>query len=200
MRKVFITVGLLPFIVGSALASEPGQSPSSQDTTPVENPEPLQYSEVVEVAGTTKHELYSRASLWFAETFNSANDVLQLKDESEGRLVGKGVIWYEPKGITGSEPIRGPVRFTTKVSVKDGRYKYEFCDFMHEGNPAATYGAISFGLVTTSSTAPKVGVGASKGWRVKKWNEIKATIDTHVAALVLSLKAAMAAGAAEDDW
>jgi len=174
------------FLILAAAPAGPSKAPAE--------PEPIRYSEVVDVPGATQQELYSRAELWFAEAFQSANDVLQLEDESEGRLVAKAAIWYEPKSMIGSDGIRGPIRFMGKVSAKDGRFKYEFSEFVHEGTQAG------FGLITTSAAAPKIIWGSGKGWREKKWNEIKATIDAHVALLIVSLKAAMGGSAADDDW
>lgn len=85
------------------------------------------YTEVVEVQGKTADQLYSSAREWFADTFNSANDVLQMDDPVAGKLIGKGFfnIVVTAKTGFGSTPIILPVTFTMKVFVKDSVYKYE---------------------------------------------------------------------------
>ena len=46
----------------------------------------ITYSEVVKVDGN-KDELYSRAREWFAKTYNSAKNVIQMDDKD--KIVGK---------------------------------------------------------------------------------------------------------------
>lgn len=84
------------------------------------------YQEVVKVDGASKNELYARAREWFAKTFKSADDVLQMEDMANGKLIGKGCN-YQSK-----------VFYTVSVSVKDGRYRYEITDF-YTRIPASQY-------------------------------------------------------------
>ena len=191
-----VLVALLGFLMCFASLASDGVEPES-----VPDPVPLEYTDVVSMEGASKEQLYERAELWFVDTFVDANEVLQLKDKENGRIVGKGSFQYVPKSMSGSTTVTGPVMFTTKVFAKEGRYKYVLTDFRHEGNPAAPGGAVSFGLVTTAADSPKV--GGSKGWRNKKWNEVKAQIEAEVPLIVADLKAAMAEpvdGGDDDDW
>lgn len=89
------------------------------------------YSEVVQVEGKTTSELYTAAREWFAVTFNSANDVLQMEDPEGGKLIGKGStsvseIITVGKGLyaTSSTLTMSP-NFTIKIEMREGRYK---CD------------------------------------------------------------------------
>lgn len=84
-----------------------------------------EYSEVVEVPGKNADQLYSSAREWFAETFNSANNVLQMDDPVAGKLIGKGsttVVETLGSGLAVIHPIYN-IDFTIKVFVKDGKYK-----------------------------------------------------------------------------
>lgn len=85
------------------------------------------YSEVVKVPGKNVDQLYSSAKEWFAESFKSANDVLQLDDKPAGKLIGKGVmqipVKYNSAFVT--TPIILHATFTIKVSVRDSMYKYD---------------------------------------------------------------------------
>lgn len=49
-----------------------------------------QYTEVVNANGKSSDQLYSTAREWFAESFKSANNVLQMDDPVAGKLIGKG--------------------------------------------------------------------------------------------------------------
>ena len=49
-----------------------------------------QVTYVKEFPGITKDELYNKALSWVAINYNSANDVVQLKDKAEGRIICKG--------------------------------------------------------------------------------------------------------------
>lgn len=41
--------------------------------------------------GMTKDELYKKSLSWVARNYNSANDVIQLKDQENGQIICKGL-------------------------------------------------------------------------------------------------------------
>jgi hypothetical protein len=60
----------------------------SQSELPIDSIENIvKFQEVVEIEGQDKNALYARGYEWIAKTFNSANDVIQLKDKEEGVIV-----------------------------------------------------------------------------------------------------------------
>ena len=75
-----------------------------------------QYSEVVEVPGKTADQLYSSAREWFAITFKSAKDVIQMEDPTNKKIIGKGLkkINYIVRGI----PVVMDMFFTLNVQFK----------------------------------------------------------------------------------
>lgn len=81
-----------------------------------------EYTEVVQVPDKNTDQLYSLAREWFAETFKSAQDVLQMDDPVAGKLIGKGMGDVNVK--SGMVPVTLDYEFQVKVFVKDGRYKY----------------------------------------------------------------------------
>jgi hypothetical protein len=93
-----------------------------------------EYSEVVQIEGKTAQQLYTTAREWFAKTFVSANDVIQMEDPVSGKIIGKGSnhiteSYVVGKGITVMHTkIDWYPNFTLKIEVKDGRYKYELTD------------------------------------------------------------------------
>lgn len=50
----------------------------------------ITYQEVIELQNLTGKQIYSKALEWFALRYNSANDVIQLKDENNLKVIGKG--------------------------------------------------------------------------------------------------------------
>lgn len=78
----------------------------------------VNFSEVVSVDGASKGDLYLGAKTWIAGNFRSSNDVVQLDDEENGVIIGKGRIVDDGKTWD----------FTFKFQVKDQRYKVEFYD------------------------------------------------------------------------
>lgn len=83
------------------------------------------YEEVVQVDGATQEELYNRAKIWFAETFRSAKEVIQLDNKEEGKIIGKGVSSFIVNAGTAIESDI-PLYFTIDLQMKDGRYKILF--------------------------------------------------------------------------
>lgn len=162
---------------------------------------PLIYTDVVKVDSTiTKNELYNRAKLWFTNTFKDANKVLQVQDEERGQLVGKGKMKYNTTIFAGSGTTSGYIGYTVNLFVKDGRYKYEITDFIHEGSSNTPF---NMGLITDSETAP---IFSEKKyaikWCDKLWIDIKDQITPNARSLEQSLKEAMSKPAVveNDNW
>lgn len=86
----------------------------------------VNFSEVVPVEGADKDELYARAKIWFANSFNSSNHVIQLDDKENGVVLGKGkIVEQDPNGKKTWE-------FTVKIQLREGRYKAEFYDISYK--------------------------------------------------------------------
>lgn len=70
-------------------------------------------SEVVSVdSTTTKETLYSNALSFFATTFKSAQNVIQMQDPESGKVIGKGLLSNGRK-------------VTITIACKEGKYKYD---------------------------------------------------------------------------
>lgn len=168
--------------------------------TAVLGQDPLTYTEVVQVDSISAIELYSRAKFWFVTAYNSANDVLQMDNKENGEIIGKAIMKYNPNVFVGSETTKGNIKYTIKIFVKDGRYKYEITDFIHDpyGNQ---YGKSSMGLITTDKECPNPPTKA-KAWSNKVWDDIKSQIDGNMKLLILSLKGQMIkkSESKKNDW
>jgi len=81
-----------------------------------------EYSEVVQIPGKTADQLYTIAREWYAITFKSAQDVIQMEDPVKKEIIGKGysIIYYKAKKI----PASLNMFFTLQTLFKDNRYKY----------------------------------------------------------------------------
>jgi hypothetical protein len=88
----------------------------------------LFYQWVIHVDSTSKQELFNRGRMWAVDYFNSAKDVLQIKDEKTGQITGKGLFTLASTKYSG--PMINTVKFTFNIQYKDGRYRVQFYDFL----------------------------------------------------------------------
>jgi hypothetical protein len=95
----------------------------------------LLYGDVILVPDASQAELYARAQLWFADTFASAKEVVQVANKEAGVIQGTA---FSPLAF-GEPGAQSLVRlwYTVKLVVKDGRYKYDFTDFQLQEYPAS---------------------------------------------------------------
>lgn len=90
----------------------------------------ITYSEVVNVEGKTKTELYINANEWIVHTFNSAKDVIQFNDKEAGKIICKTLTSIS-FGKGWNKVILDPIYFLVTIEVKDGRYKITASNFIH---------------------------------------------------------------------
>ena len=82
------------------------------------------YAEIIKLENAPKNELYLRGKEWFARTFVSANDVIQLDDRETGKIIGKGFTKSSYKGAMGVV-VLVDISYTISLVVKENRYRYE---------------------------------------------------------------------------
>lgn len=163
---------------------------------------PLIYTEVVNVDNVSKDELFNRAKNWFATAYSSSSDVLQLADSENGQLIGKALFKFSPISLNASDRVKGNIKYTIKVSVKEGRYKYEISDFIHQPNGNSNNGNIDFGLLTTDLECPYVIKGQFKKWVNDTWSGMKTQTESNIIPLIANLKEVMLkkTETTKDDW
>lgn len=200
--QLFALFFCLVFIpVTSAISEEKAPSQTSQ---PVES-KTMEYVEVVTADGLTKDQLYSAALAWFGETFRSAKNVIEVQDREAGRIIAKPLFQYEPTIFMASARIRGVVRYSVTVEVKDGRYRYTIDGFVHEGSRGERgWSPLSFGLLTTEKECPVSfgwGDGPSSSGKQETWEHLKSCAKNESDKLIASLKSRMARSATKtDNW
>jgi hypothetical protein len=148
----------------------------------------ITYTKVIFVdSSLTSADLFARAKAWFATTYRSGKDVIQMEDKENGVLIGKGAFQYTSDIYWGSEGTKGWIYYSITIQVKEGRYKYELTNFIHEGNPFNSGGQLSFGLITSSQECTSVIRGTSRSWRNKVWNDIKTDLNYNAQLIIGSL-------------
>jgi len=152
----------------------------------------ITFTDVVQLENTTisPEQLYSIAREWFATTFNSANDVLQMDDKDLGKLIGKANFGIDMTAYQTDSH----VDFTISVFVKEGRYKYTITDLEHVSNQNGYSGG------ALEDDKPDCG-----GMRMVKkgWLQVKEQTSEKVALIIADLKATMASSGnkeSEEDW
>ena len=120
MKKVVFSFIISLLVISNIIAQN--QLPVDPET------KKITYTEVVQVDGALKDDLYLKAKNWAL-----SNGFKQVSDsKADGKFVAKGqfgVQYPSPmKGMNHS----GTVTYLFTISVKDGKYKYELVDFVHE--------------------------------------------------------------------
>lgn len=143
-------------------------------------------TEVVEMPEKNKSQLYSSAREWFAEVFNSAEDVLQMDNPTLGTLIGKVkgsvVAYYDDVSID------SPYNYTIKISIKDGKYKYTIKDIVL----VTERGGKSYEVFKKQSQSME------NEMAVKMYKGILNSIDKNMEGLITNLKKKMKS--VEDTW
>jgi hypothetical protein len=114
-----------------------GHSQFLSDSIPVNENGIVTYETVVEQPGS-KDQLYTKAKLWIADNFKSANNVIQADDKKEGFIVVKAFFPYtyehffstkdKKKTEVSSYPLKRDAYFTIKFFLKDNKYKVIITD------------------------------------------------------------------------
>lgn len=154
---------------------------------------PLTYSEVIQMEGVSKDELFSRAKLFFVNTYNNATKVIQNEDKDAGIIAGKAITSDNIiiGKFSGSGATDAPATYTITLAVKDGRYKYTITDIVQE----------KLGLLTTSPDNPNIPVMAGKKWKSEAREGVKKSANLVFGNLINALKSEMNKTAPmEEDW
>ena len=136
----------------------------------------ITYSEIKQIDSLTKGELYSKTLEWFAYKFTSANDVIQLKDDVNMKVIGKG-------GVGINYYSRNPtISFTVSVFLKDNRYKIIITDLRYFDNQGEDFLINDF---------PKSWAGKKKLYR---------TVDVQIKLILADFYNYMKTQNKEEDW
>tara|TARA_B100000795_G_C22590085_1_gene357127 strand:- start:45 stop:566 length:522 start_codon:yes stop_codon:yes gene_type:complete len=140
----------------------------------------IYYSEVINIEGKSKNDLFVSARTWFANTFVSSKNVIQYSDKKEGIIIGKGNFKVK----------NGRVNFTVKISSREGRFKYELYNFIYDAGIIQTHGDLR--------QEKKSGGGM---WP-SHWRKARKQAMVHIPKLIISLNDGMIISKVlpKDDW
>lgn len=137
--------------------------------------EVLTFTKVISTDSIGKPKLFSTVLDWFASTYNSANDVIQMSDKDEGIIVGNGSMSYSYGKMT-YLCYEGYINYKIKIYIKDNRYKVELTNFNHSVKPG-NGPQCALGLITNSEVYTTTGM--SKHYHNNVWNDIKNKIEQY---------------------
>lgn len=150
----------------------------------------FQFEDVVKVDSTiSKDELFNRARTLIGKTYNNEKFVIATEDRNNGELSGNGIMLYHPGRIFfGRDVVKGEVNYKINIYVKDGKYKYVFHSFRHTGSNVGMNSPINYGMITSSTVAPKPSRGGASN---TAWKDIKEESEFNIKKIIESLKEAM---------
>ena len=141
---------------------------------------PLIYTEVIEVPNITKETLFQRANIWAASAFKDAKTDIQINDKESGQIIGKSYFKYNQEFFLGSTRTSGFISLVFKIFIKEGKYKYEFSEFVHDAS-LSKGNRKDFGLITDNKECTmEVGVLEVSIWYQKVWDDIKKQIEHEI--------------------
>jgi len=76
---------------------------------------------VIDLPGLTQKQIYDKALEWMAKKYVSANEVIQLKDPDNGKIIGKGITDFTNYTAT------IPCEYSITIETKDGKCRVT-CD------------------------------------------------------------------------
>lgn len=96
------------------------------------NEEERKVAEVFEAEGYSADQIFQGIRMWIAESFESADAVIEYENREEGIVIGNGTMAYPCEGgftcrIRASS---WKVKFTMRAEARDGRFRLTFSNVM----------------------------------------------------------------------
>lgn len=124
MKIIFIACLLTLSFVANAQVNFPVDSVTNK----------ISFTKVMQLDSTSKKEIYNRAKDYIIYAYRSANDVIQLDNFEDGKIIAKGYSEFLGGWVFGNA-MDGKVWFTLIIQMKDNKYRYEITNIVHEGYP-----------------------------------------------------------------
>ncbi|MFN3940430.1 MAG: DUF4468 domain-containing protein, partial [Chitinophagales bacterium] len=81
------------------------------------------YTDVVNVEGVNKDNLYDLASDWIRKYYKNSTTVMQVQNKTDGILEGRHS-FYVMREVNGLQTKGDLIKYSFKIQCRDGRYKY----------------------------------------------------------------------------
>lgn len=124
MRLLVFSILMSGALLAGAQETEMDLSSWGLPTFPLDEETGLiSFSDVVEVEGVAKDDLYELALSWINTYYKSSSTVMQVKDKTNGILEGKHS-FYVMREVNGAQVKGDLIKYMFNIRVRDGRYKY----------------------------------------------------------------------------
>ena len=110
-----------PFLIKAQGSSMPVDSTTGMVT----------YENIVDMEGSAD-ELYNRVIEWFNTFYPNARVVLKEQDKQNGKITGKHKFMLQVRNDKGVPADLGFIKYTIKIWVKDGKYRYKISEINME--------------------------------------------------------------------
>jgi hypothetical protein len=144
----------------------------------------LTFEKVIETDSVGKAMIFATINDWFATTYNSANDVIQMADKDAGIIIGNGSMSFSYGGLS-YMCYEGYLKYTIKAYIKENRYKIVLTNFNHSvksGNSPQC----ALGVITTADFYTTKGM--SKKYHNNVWAGIKVKAEQYSNEIFMSLE------------
>lgn len=131
--------------------------------------ERLSFDKVINTEGVDKQSLYVGVKEWFGMNFKSAKSVIEVDDKDAALIIGNSNVEYGKSNILYA-CYTGWLKFSIKIQCRDGRFRVELTNFVHEIKKGNSSGC-ELGMLTTDEDYGKGGL--QKGSNNKIWKELK---------------------------
>jgi len=92
---------------------------------------------VVDADSLLADKIFDISRMWFAETFNDADEVIDYENKKNHTLIGNGIISvFHSSGLAN---LKLYVKFKVKIQAKDNKYRYCIDNIYYNGVPISTY-------------------------------------------------------------
>jgi len=96
-----------------------GQAIKLTDNLPMKDGK-IVYEKTFENLGKAKIDLFGYSKKWMADTFQSANSVIQSEDLNTGQIIGKGIVESTPIGMASVLGSKGYL-FSVQLDLKENK-------------------------------------------------------------------------------
>ncbi len=113
---------MLLAVVGISLAGCVAPMTQTQQAMP-------EITQVIDVPSKSKDQIFEESKIWIAQSFKSANNVIQYADKGTGSIIGKGNIKYPCDGFIDCGAFGNDnINFTIKIDTKDNKARVAISD------------------------------------------------------------------------
>lgn len=162
--------------------------------------EKLTFSEVIQADNLSKSDIYAALRGWVATSYNSAQDVIQMDDKDAGIIICSALFEYS-YGKMQYKAYEGVIKYSLKLQIKDGRFKAEVSNIIHQNNHGNSE-KCNLGNITTAELFTDKGL--QKKFDNNVWNDIKLKSEGYSKGIFARLKTAASEATpldnASEDW